>query len=148
LSKKYSDGKLCDWLEQGFSSCSLNGSICCCPFSKKGCEIQCEQIFKEKPEGDAANRYKSDSKINADKTFTKTDIFKRVGIKKGMIVADWFIPYSKLDEMIVEPSDEIEYGIEMVKKKFGESEYLMNQLRIYHNVEIVGQAGIYIIGIN
>ena len=95
-----------------------------------------------------ADRYTPDKSIDSNKILTKVDVFKRIGIKKGMIVADWFIPYYQLDEMGVHPSDQIEHGIEMVEKKFEESEYYMEHMRIYHNVEIVGQVGIYIFGIN
>lgn len=144
----YNDGYICLFFDQGLDSCSCNGSQCDCPFSKKGCEIQCERIFKEKPEGMKADRYIPNRSIDSNKTLTKADVFKRVGMKRGMIVADWFIPYYQLDEMRVHSSDQIKYGIEMVKKKFEETKYYMEHMRIYHNVEIVGQVGIYILGVN
>lgn len=64
-----------------------------------------------------------------------------------MLVADWFIPYSNMDEVACSPSDVIDHGIEMVKEKFDRAGYHYRHLRIYHNVEMVGQLGIYIIGI-
>ena len=145
MNNAYNDGDLCLFLNQGFSSCSLNGSRCVCPFSKKGCEIQCERIFKEKPEGEIANRYKADD--NDTKPLTKADVFKRIGIQKGMLIADWFIPYSHMDEVAVAPSDVIDHGVDMVKDKFNSAGYCYRHLRIYHNVEMAGQLGIYIIGI-
>ena len=136
---------LCLFLDQGFSSCSLNGSRCDYPFSKTGCEIQCERIFKEKPEGEIANRYKADA--NDTKPLTKADVFKRAGMQKGMLIADWFIPYSRMDEVAVAYSDFIDNGINMVKDKFNSAGYYLGHLRIYHNVEMAGLLGIYIIGI-
>lgn len=145
MNNAYNNGSLCLFFDQGFSSCSLNGCRCDYPFSKIGCEIQCESIFKEKPEVVKANRYKA---IGSDiEPLTKVDVFKRIGIKKGMIIADWFIPYS-LIEVVGAPSVAIDNGIEMVKEKFDRAEYHYRDLRIYHNVEMVGQLGIYIIGIN
>ena len=44
----YNAGEICDWFENGTCSCFLNGSRCDCPFSNRGCQIQCEKIFKEK----------------------------------------------------------------------------------------------------
>lgn len=146
MNNAYNNGVLCLFLDQGFSSCSLNGSRCDCPFGKTGCEIQCERIFKEKPEGEIANRYKATS--SDTKSLTKADIFKRVGIQKGMLIADWFIPYSHMDEVACAPSDVIDHGIDMVKEKFDSAGDHYRHLRIYHNVEMVGQLGIYIIGIN
>ena len=145
MNNTYNNGNLCLFLDQGFSSCSLNGCRCDCPFSKAGCEIQCERIFKEKPEGEIANRYKATS--SDTKPLTKTDVFKMVGIRKGMLIADWFIPYS-LIEVVGAPSVAIDNGIDMVKEKFDRAEYHYRDLRIYHNVEMVGQLGIYIIGIH
>ena len=145
MNNAYNNGSLCLFLNQGFSSCSLNGCRCDCPFSKTGCEIQCESIFKEKPEGVKADRYKP--YISDDKPLTKEDVFKRVGIQKGMLIADWFIPYSRMDEVAVAPSYVIDNGIDMVKDKFDSAGYHFRHLRIYHNVEMVGQLGIYIIGI-
>lgn len=146
LKMAYNDGKVCDWFENhGFSSCFLNGSLCCCPFSKKGCEIQCVVVFKDKPEGKKANRYSSEERIGDNKKLTKDKIFKRLEIKKGEAVADYFIPYSKLD-ICEAPSEEIRYGIDQVKDKFKKSEYRLQYLRMYHNVEIMGQLGFYIIG--
>lgn len=81
------------------------------------------------------------------KPLTKADVFKRVGIKKGMLVADWFIPYSDMDEIACSPSDVVDHGIDMVKEKFDSSDYPYRHLRMYHNVEMAGQLGIYIIGI-
>lgn len=102
-------------------------------------------IFKEKPEGVKANRYKA---IGSDaKPLTKADIFKRVAIQKGMLIADWFIPYSHMDEVAVAPSDTIDHSIDMVKDKFDSAGYHSRHLQIYHNVEMAGQLGIYIIGI-
>lgn len=144
MNSSYKNGDICLFLDQGFSSCYFNGSRCVCPFSKKGCEIQCEEIFKEKPEGVKANRYKP--YISDDKPLTKADIYKKIGIQKGMIVADWFIPYSHM-EVAVAPSDVIDHGINMVKDKFNSAGYCYRYLRIFHNVEMVGQLGIYIIGI-
>lgn len=144
MNNTYNNGSLCLFLDQGFSSCSLNGCRCDYPFSNAGCKIQCESIFKEKPEGVKANRYKA---IGGDtKPLTKADVFKRVGIRKGMLVADWFIPYS-LMEAVGAPSVAIDNGIDMVKEKFDNAGYHYRHLRIYHNVEIVGLLGIYIIGI-
>lgn len=141
----YNNGSLCLFFDQGISSCSLNGGRCDCPFSNAGCEIQCESIFKEKPEGDRANRYKATA--SDTKLLTKADVFKRAGIQKGMIIADWFIPYS-LMEVTVDPSAMIDNGINMVKEKFDSAGYHYRDLRIYHNVEIIEQLlGIYIIGI-
>ena len=141
----YNNGSLCLFFNQGFGSCALNGSRCDCPFSKMGCEMQCEKIFKEKPEEERANRYKATA--GDTKPLTKADIFKRVGIQKGMIIADWFIPYS-LIESAVDPSAMIDHGIDMVKEKFDSAGYHYRDLRIYHNVEIIEQLlGIYIIGI-
>lgn len=143
----YNDGKICDWFENdGFSSCFLNGSLCCCPFSKKGCEIQCVAIFKDKPEGKKANRYSSEEKIGSNKKLIKDKIFKRLEIKKGETIGDYFIPYSKLD-MCIAPSEEISYGIDQVKEKFKKAGYRVQYLRMYHNVEIMGQLGFYIIGL-
>lgn len=146
MDNAYNNGSLCLFFDQGFSSCSLNGGRCDCPFSKAGCEIQCENIFKEKPEGVKAYRYKA---IGCEtKPLTKADIFKRVGIQKGMLIADWFIPYSHMDEVDVAPSDVIDHGIDMVKRKLDVAEYRhYSRMRMYHNVEIAGQLGIYIIGI-
>ena len=143
----YNDGKLCDWYEIGMSSCFLNGSRCDCPFSNRGCQIQCEKVFKAKPEGAKANRYSSEKHLNKQKILTKPDVFKRLEIKKGEAIADWFIPYSKL-EMLSDPSDEITSGVDQVKRKFDESKFSLQHLRIYHNVEIFGQVGVYIIGTN
>lgn len=140
----YNNGSLCLFFDQGCSLCSLNGSRCDCPFSKTGCEIQCERIFKEKPEGEITNRYKATA--SDTKPLTKADVFKRVGIQKGMIVADWFIPYS-LIEVAGSPSVAIDHGIDMVKEKFDRAKYHYRDLQIYHNVEMVGQLRIYIIGI-
>ena len=144
MDNAYNNGSLCLFFDQGFSSCSLNGCRCDCPFSNAGCEIQCESIFKEKPEGVKANRYKADG--NRTKPLTKADVFKRVGIQKGMLVADWFIPYSDMDEIVCSPSDVIDHGIDMVKEKFDSAGYHCRHLRMYHNVEMAGQLGIYIIG--
>lgn len=102
-------------------------------------------IFKEKPEGVKANRYKATGM--EIEPLTKADVFKRVGIKKGMLVADWFIPYSDMNEIARSPSDVIDDGIEMVKEKFDSADYPYRHLRMYHNVEMAGQLGIYIIGI-
>ncbi len=146
MNNAYNNGSLCLFLNQGFSSCSLNGCRCDYPFSKAGCEIQCESIFKEKPEGVKGNRYKA---IGIEtKPLTKADVFKRVGIqKKGMLIADWFIPYS-LIEAVGAPSVAIDNGIDMVKEKFDSAGCHYRYLRIYHNVEIIEQLlGIYIIGI-
>ena len=143
----YNDGEICDWFENGTCSCFLNGSRCDCPFSNRGCQIQCEKIFKEKPEGEIANRYSSDKHINKKKILTKQDVFKRLEIKKGEAVGDWFIPYSKL-EMLIDPSEEIKFGVDQVRRKFDESEFYLKHMRIYHNVEIFGQVGVYIIGTN
>lgn len=146
VDNMYNNGVLCLFLDQGFGSCSLNGSRCDCPFGKTGCEIQCERIFKEKPEGEIANRYKATA--SGTKPLTKSDIFKRVGIQKGMLIADWFIPYSYIDEVACSPSDVIDHGIDMVKRKLGVAEYHhYSPMRMYHNVEMAGQLGIYIIGI-
>ena len=98
-------------------------------------------MFKEK-----TNWYKPDAEN--DEILTKSDVFKRLGIKKGMIVADWFIPYYQIDELAIDPSDEIDFGIEMVKKKFDESGYEITHMRIYHNFEQLKQVGIYILGVN
>lgn len=146
VGEAFNDGKICDWFEQGISSCFLNGSRCDCPFSKRGCEIQCERIFKMKPEGEGANRYKSDKELNPNKPLTKSDVFKRLKIMEGECIAEWFIPYSQIDAMMVAPSDQIKYGVEMVQKKFDDSEFYLEFLRIYHNVKIGNQVGIYIIG--
>ena len=146
MDNAYNNGSLCLFFDQGFSSCSLNGGRCDCPFSNTGCEIQCENIFKEKPEGVKANRYKADG--NRTKPLTKTDVFKRVGIQKGMLVADWFIPYGDMDEIACSPSGMIDHGIDMVKEKFDSAGYHYKHLRTYYNVEMAGQLGIYIIGIN
>ena len=143
----YNDGQICDWFENGTSSCFLNGSKCCCPFSKRGCEIQCVKIFKCEPEGEIANRYTSEKKIGSNKPLTTAKVFKRLGIKNGDAVGDWFIPYSRLD-MVIDPSEEISYGIDKVKEKFEKSEFTLQYLRMYHNVEILGQIGVYIIGMN
>lgn len=145
MSNAYGDGVLCLFFDQGFGSCALNGSRCDCPFSKTGCEIQCERIFKEKPEGEKANRYKADA--GGTKPLTKADVFKIAGIQKGMLIADWFIPYSRMDEVAVDPSDMIDHGIDMVKDKFDSAGYYLRHLQIYHNVEMAGLFGIYIIGI-
>lgn len=145
MTSTYNDGVLCLFLDQGFGSCSLNGSRCDCPFSKTGCEIQCERIFKEKLEGEIANRYKATA--SDTKPLTKADVFKRVDMRKGMIIADWFIPYSHMDEVAVAPSDVIDHGIDMVKGKFEMAGYHFRHLQIYHNVEMAGQLGIYVIGI-
>ena len=146
VGEAFNDGKICDWFEQGISSCFLNGSRCDCPFSKRGCEIQCERIFKKEPEGEGANRYKSDKELNPNKPLTRSDVFKRLKIKEGEHIAEWFIPYSQIDAMMVAPSDQIKYGVEMVQKKFDDSEFYLRFLRIYHNVKIGNQVGIYIIG--
>ena len=147
MGEAFNDGKICDWFENyGFSSCFYNGSRCDCPFSKRGCEIQCERIFKEKPEGEGANRYKSDSGLGENKPLTKSAVFKRLEIKEDEHIAEWFIPYSQIDDMMVAPSDQIKYGVEMVQKKFDDSEFYLRFLRIYHNVKIGNQVGIYIIG--
>ena len=145
MNSSYKNGAICLFLEQGFSSCFLNGSRCDCPFSKKGCEIQCEEIFKEKPEGVKADRYKP--YISDDKPLTKADVYKRVGILKGDVIADWFIPYSHMDEVPLAPSDVIDHGIDMVKEKLDSAGYRYRHLRMYYNVEMDGQLGIYIIGI-
>lgn len=145
MNNTYNNGSLCLFFDQGFSSCSLNGSRCDCPFSKTGCEIQCESIFKEKPEGVKADRYKAIG--NDTEPLTKADVYKRIGVKKGMIVADWFIPYS-LIKIAVAPSAVIDHGIDMVKEKFDNAGYHCRHMRMYHNVEIVGQLGIYIIGVD
>lgn len=65
-----------------------------------------------------------------------------------MLIADWFIPYSHMDEVDVTPSDVIDHGIDMVKRKLDVAEYHhYSRMRMYHNVEMAGQLGIYIIGI-
>ena len=143
----YNDGEICDWFENGTCSCFLNGSRCDCPFSNRGCQIQCEKIFKEKPEGEKANRYKTETHINENKILTKRGVFKELRIKKGDAIADWFIPYSKL-EMLTDPSEKITFGVDQVHRKFDESEFYLEDLLIYHNVEIFGQVGVYIIGTN
>lgn len=141
----YNNRNLCLFFDQGFSSCSFYGDRCDYPFSKTGCKIRYERMFKEKPEGEIANRYKA---IGSDtEPLTKANIFKRVGIQKGMLIADWFIPYSHMDEVAVAPSDVIDHGIDMVKEKFDSAGDHYKHLRIYHNVEMAGQLGIYIIGI-
>ena len=38
--------------------------------------------------------------------------------------------------------------IDKVKEKFEKSEFTLQYLRMYHNVEILGQIGVYIIGMN
>ena len=145
MNNAYNNGSLCLFFDQGFSSCSFYGGRCDCPFSKTGCEILCERIFKEKPERKITNRYKV---IGFDiEPLTKADIFKRLGIQKGMLIADWFIPYSHMDEADVAPSDIIDHGINMVKEKFDSAGYRYRHLRMYHNVEMAGQLGIYIIGV-
>jgi len=145
MNNTYNDGVLCLFFNQGLGSCSLNSSRCDCPFSNTGCEIQCERIFKVKPEGEMANRYRVTA--SDAKPLTKADIFNMLGIQKGMIIADWFIPYSRMDAVDVAPSYVIDDGIDMVKEKFDSAGYYYNHLRIYHNVEMVGLLGIYIIGI-
>lgn len=144
---KYNDGKICDWFENGTSACFLNGSRCDCPFNKRGCEIQCIKIFKEEPKGEIASRYKTDANLGDGEILTKTDVFRRLKIKKGEIVADWFIQYSEL-ENATDPSMMIDFGKEMVKKKFNESEYEMSFIRVYHNYKLASLLGVYIIGIN
>lgn len=145
MNNAYNSGSLCLFFCQAFGSCSLNGSRCDCPFSKTGCEIQCERIFKEKPEGEIANRYIADA--GDTKPLTKADVFKRAGIQKGMFIADCFIPYSHMDESAGAPSDVIDYGIDGVKGKLNSAGYHCRHLLIYHNVETAGQLGIYIVGI-
>lgn len=144
MNNEYDNGSLCLFFNQGFGSCSLNGSRCDCPFSKTGCEIQCERLFKVATEGEIANRYKATT--SDTKPLTRADVFKRIGIQKGMIIADWFIPYSLMKIAIV-PSAVIDHGVDMAKEKFDSAGYHYKDLRIYHNVEIMGQLGVYIIGI-
>lgn len=148
MEEKFNNGEICDYFENGLGRCFLNGSRCDCPFSKKGCEIQCKRIFKKEPEGEGANRYTVNMHISKDEKLRKVDVYNRVGIKKGMITADWFIPYSEFDISNAVSSDLIDHGIEEVKRKFDDSDYYLKHLRIYYNVEIAGQIGVYIIGID
>ena len=144
---EYNNGKVCDWFENGTSTCFLNGSRCDCPFSKRGCEIQCVKIFKEEPKGEGASRYKIDANLGDGTILTKADVFRRLKIKKGEIVADWFIPYREL-ENATDPTIMINYGKDMVRKKFDESAYQMRFIRVYHNYILEGLLGVYIIGTN
>ena len=146
MGNTYNNGAICVFFDQGFSSCSLNGSRCDCPFSKKGCEIQCEKIFHEKPEGEIANRYKANIIREDNIPLTKAEIFKRLNIKKGMMIADCFIPYNESDKVIAGLSVQIDYGIELIKEKLNNVGCNLTHLRIYHNVKIIGEVGIYIIG--
>ena len=138
--------KICKWFLNGAGRCSLNGSRCDYPFSKTGCEIQCARIFKEKPEGEKADRYVPDN--NPIEKLTKAGIFKELGlINSGNVVGDWFIPYENLFSFL-DISMAISRGIEMVQEKFDEAECQLQTIKIYHNVEFAdGMIGIYIFGI-
>ena len=101
----------------------------------------------EAPVPKADIRIDVDANLGDGTILTKTYVFKRLKIKKGEFVADWFIPYREL-ENATDPSMMIDFGKEMVKKKFDESEYEMRFIRIYHNFELASSIGVYIIGTN
>lgn len=145
---EYNNGKICLWLDQGIGACGLNGGTCGCPFSKKGCEIQCKEIFKEEPTDLNSNRYTPNNSKYSNRILTKAGIFKRIGLRKGMAIAEWFIPYYEIDMTAVSPLVYIKDGIDRVKEKLKKSNYNVNRIRIYHNVEIAEVIGIYILGVD
>lgn len=144
----YKSGNICTFYQNGFGSCFCNGSRCDSPFSEEGCRIQCKEIFKEDYDSLKGRRYKPRGK---QELLTKTDIYKRIGIKKGDLVADYFIPYSEM-EILIDQHSAIQSGFDIVKQKF--ANYYNNgrcpqvHYRIYQNMKLTDNVlGIYIIGI-
>lgn len=142
----YRDGNICVFFNNGFGSCSLNGSRCDNPFSCEGCKIQCEEIFKKEFEEGEASKYKP---LEESKTITKNEVWKRIEIKKDDLIADWFMPYFEFDENPVSPSTLIDYAYEMVERKLLDAGLprIAAQFRLYQNVEMLNQTGVYVIGV-
>lgn len=137
------DGNICKWHLLLGGCCFLNGSLCCNPFSIEGCDIQCRDIFK-----DQNVQHKHYEPDKDDRKLTKSDIWKLMKIKRGDMVGDWFVPYREMKTIGIDPEIEIYHAIKEVKDKFKRENIMINQLRIFHNVELFKEEyGVYIIGI-
>lgn len=137
----YGEGKLCKYYENGQGSCFRNGSRCDNPFCEEGCKIQSVRIFKEKY-GDLNFYEPTDGE---SETYTKVEAQKYVGIKKGMMIADWFMPYEEVSDDC--PSDAIDFCYSQVRNKFEKEGYIRPWMTMLQNVEMFGMKGMYFIGI-
>ena len=140
---KDADSKPCTWFINGESICVLNGAWCMCPFSELGCKIQGDEIF----------HYSTYINFKEDKEqlpVTKESEFLRKVGAEGRIVADYFIPYSKIDTMNVTPFSIIKNAIDIVREKYNKGDCYTRWhdavVYIIQNAEsILGERGIYVI---
>ena len=146
MRRLYREGNICVLFNNGFGCCCTNGSRCDNPFSLEGCKTQCEQIFKKEFKEGGSLQYKPSEGNN---TITKNEVWKRIGVKQGDLIADWFIPYFEFDEIQVSPSTFIDYAYDILERKILDAglSRIATQFRLYQNVEILNQTGVYIIGV-
>lgn len=135
-----SDRVACMWFMNGEGRCFLNGCGCADPFSENGCRIQHDEVFHR--EGEFVNNFKAGKVLGAMK---KADVFREEGIKRGDLVADWFIPYNELEKTMC-PAKEIKHGLEEIDRKFDEAPgwHKPDETCVYQNVEMCGTTGVYI----
>ena len=95
---------------------------------------------------DGALQYKP---LEENNTMTKDEVWKRIGIKKGDLIADWFMPYIEFETNGVEPSILIDFVWDMVERKILNKGLprIAAQFRLFQNVEMFNQAGMYVIGV-
>ena len=142
----YREGNICTYFNNGYGICTANGSRCDSPFSCEGCKIQCERIFKKEFKKGETLEYKP----TKDKIIiSKSEAWKRIGIKKDDLIADYFIPYFDFDRFAVSPSVIIDDAYKTIDEKIKRAGFTTNnvQYRLYQNVGMLGQIGVYVIGV-
>lgn len=146
MRRLHREGNMCVFFNNGFGCCCKNGSRCDNPFSNEGCKIQCERIFKKEFKEGGPLQYKP---LEENNTMTKDEVWKRIGIKKGDLVADYFMPYIEFETNGVEPSILIDFVWDMVERKILNEGLprIAAQFRLFQNVEMFDQAGMYVIGV-
>ena len=83
------------------------------------------------------------------KRVTRNEVFKSLGIKKGDIIGEYFIPYAEIDSVKLPIESVYKFGISQVMKKFFAQEYSFNSLHIIDRYvfSVTGDEGILFIGI-
>ena len=121
---------LCKNYDEWRGICTLSRPYCCDPFSEESCLAFQKMVASHydygKPEDEKSSYEPSEQ--TGFKPKTREEVFKHLGIRKGMVIAEWFIPDSKIEMSNADLDSIFQYGRDMVAKKFKEGGYSLHSL--------------------
>lgn len=117
---------LCKHFDEWDGTCEYSCPYCSEPFSDEYCitfQKHCASEYSH-PYPVTRSYYEPSEQIGFS-IKTREMVIKKWGIRKGCVIAEWFIPDDEVEVSNVSIDDVMQFGREQVKRKFDESEYEM-----------------------